>query len=250
MHSKDILEKMARDIARRNDLTFVPRNRASFTDATLVLEKHSLILYSKNKEAKLFFHPSMARIRIGKADLHRENYFIRALDVKEGDHILDCTLGLATDAIVAAQAVGKEGKITGLESEKLIAQIVRTGMDIYYDEKNLNWQEIFSRIEVRNENYKNYLSSLEDNSFDIVYFDPMFETSITTSDSISPLRKWANFEYPDQNDILQAVRVARRRVVMKSHKHDPILDKLGFTSMPTKRKIQFGYISCNHSCAH
>ena len=56
VHYSDEQERAAREIADQLKREFVPREKTLFDSDTLVLEKDSLVLYSKNKEDKLFFH--------------------------------------------------------------------------------------------------------------------------------------------------------------------------------------------------
>ncbi len=235
-------EEAARTLAKQVNCRFVPRKKALFENTTLVCGTNSFVLYSRHKKDKLFFHPSLARSRIRQFDRDGGDTLIQAMDLKMGHHVLDCNLGLATDALVASHVVGKSGRITGLESVKPIAETIRLGMRVYSEDDWIPWQEIFSRIEVINTSYKTYLPTLGDNSIDVVYFDPMFETPIESSPSIAPLRIWANFEFPDQKDIRQALRVARKRVVMKSYRDDTRLTELGFYRLESTKKICFGCI--------
>ncbi|MEH7809800.1 hypothetical protein V7422_18025, partial [Bacillus safensis] len=56
-----------------------------------------------------------------------------------------------------------------------------------------------------------------DESFDVVYFDPMFEETIQESASIAPLRHAAEHHFDHETAVQEALRVARKRVVLKDH---------------------------------
>lgn len=129
-----------------------------------------------------------------------------------------------------------------MESEQVIAEIVRNGMASYPDDKKQRWEEVFSRIEVINTSYQRYFLSQSDMSFDVVYFDPMFKTPVTISTNINPPREWANYEEVTCENVKQACRIARRRVVIKSVKNDTTLEDLGFTKIESKKRICYGYI--------
>lgn len=79
---------------------------------------------------------------------------------------------------------------------------------------------------------------------DIVYFDPMFREPITDSASINPLRHYANGEPLDEESVREAVRVARKTVVLKEARYSGEFERLGF-SLPErgKSKITYGVIS-------
>ena len=84
------------------------------------------------------------------------------------------------------------------------------------------------RIEVRHSHHLDYLKSLPDQSVDIVYFDPMFREPITDSASINPLRHYANGEPLDAESVREAIRVARKTVVMKEARSSGEFERLGF----------------------
>ena len=42
--------------------------------------------------------------------------------------VLDCTLGMASDSIVASYVVGESGKVTGLEGNEYMAYIMENGL--------------------------------------------------------------------------------------------------------------------------
>lgn len=239
-------ETNARMISTKLGCQYVPRKQAVFKVPTYVLEKDSLVLYSEERRKKLFFHPSLAKPRIKQHELYKNDSFLKALDLRPGDQVLDCTLGLATDALLASFAVGESGNITGLESEKGIVEILQLGMKNYPKDHLIDWKSLFARIKIVHFNYKDYLRSQADNSFDVVYLDPMFENRIGESFPIAPLREWANHQEPNIEDITEALRVSKRRLVMKAHKEDLILSELGFTSITSQKTISFGIIEVNY----
>ena len=107
-----------------------------------------------------------------------------------------------------------QGTVVGLESSRAIAMVVKWGMKLY--DSPMTWlKEAANRIQVINSEHYQYLSDLDDNSFDIVYFDPMFRQPLLKSQAISPLRSLANPAPLDLRAIEQACRVARKRVVVK-----------------------------------
>jgi len=242
VHYTDEQKKEARELADRLGWEFVERREVDFRQTTFVIGKDGPVLYGPDKGNRLFFHPSLAKTRIAQFDLGKTDYLVRAMDLKQGESVLDCTLGLASDALVASHAVGEGGTVTGLESEQAVSEIVRLGMRSYSGHSGTVWNPVCSRIDIINANYRDYLKTAGDNSYDVVYFDPMFDTEISTSTEMNPLRDFANFEKVRRDDIEQACRAARRRVVMKSYKYDKTLDRLGFRRIPSKRKIHFGYI--------
>ena len=80
------------------------------------------------EEGRFFFHPSMADLRLKHVAAGESDHLIEALALKPGMKVLDCTLGLASDAIVASYAVGAAGKVVGVEASPLLAFVVARGL--------------------------------------------------------------------------------------------------------------------------
>jgi hypothetical protein len=171
-----------------------------------------------------------------------EDPFVRACEIEDGDTLLDCTLGLGADAIVASYFT-PQGAVIGLESSPAIALVVKWGMKLY-DSPMIWLKEAVNRIQVINSEHYHYLSNLPDNSFDIVYFDPMFRQPLLKSQAISPLRSLANPLPLDLKAIEQACRVARKRVVIKERSEGTELERLGCSTIigGKNRKIAFAVI--------
>ena len=98
-------------------------------EAILIATKHGPEVYSKL--GKFFFHPSMAALRIKSLIKGEQDNFVKATGLKEGMRILDCTMGLASDAIIASYVVGTTGKVVALEASKLIHFVVSNGLQSY-----------------------------------------------------------------------------------------------------------------------
>jgi len=231
--SIDIVNENMAQFINENQLEYAPRLRRSLikiaaeygADGVIVWETTGPILYI-NKE-KLFFHPSMAKCRIA-AYRHKQqqDIMIKASQLQRGDSFLDCTLGMGADSIVAAY-FSETGKITGLESQAVIAQVMSWGMKMY--EGQMPWlNKAIKHIEIINRDHKQYLSQQPDKSYDIVYFDPMFTQPLYHSQPISPLRNLANYDQLDSTVIQAACRIAKKRVVLKTQAANAELERLGF----------------------
>ncbi|QGT99432.1 Protein-L-isoD(D-D) O-methyltransferase [Candidatus Syntrophocurvum alkaliphilum] len=243
------LDKQFEEFIINTGIKYVPRQKKSLkkiseengVNTIIVWHQDGPILYIG--EEKFFFHPSMAKNRIsayrkkGIPDL-----LIKAADLKKGDSFLDCTLGIGADAIVASY-FSENGKITGLESSFALATTVKWGMKTY--KNNITWlTNAIKKIEVINSDHKDYLLKLQDNKYDIVYFDPMFRNPLLSSQPISPIRKIANHNEIDLDTINEACRVASKRVVLKERADSNVFDKLGFKNIIENKKnsIKYGYI--------
>ena len=247
--------ELAQFIAQELNITFVCRNKESIK---ILEEKHeakAIIVVTKDKPTihtgtgKFFFHLNMTKYRIKNLLNGKHDHMVSAMELKSGMSVLDCTLGLATDATVASYVVGKEGRIVGLENSKLIALIVKLGLSNFsLLEDSMSIIEALRRIEVLNINHLEYLTSLPTNSFDIIYFDPMFRVPLIKSSNMTPLRDITNNDAISLQTIKEACRVAKNKIVLKENSNNQkIFKELGFTTIHGGKysKISFGTIDCS-----
>jgi 16S rRNA G966 N2-methylase RsmD len=192
-------------------------------------------------DKRFSFHPSMALLRLIEINRGGTDRFLSAIAIQPGDQFLDATLGLGTDALVAASQVGEGGRVLAIEHSPLLAALVRDGLatlsrkfnpGTHNPEKDRAWcalAEAAQRIEVLWGDHAKILSQLPADSFDIIYFDPMFRRTCEESASIRPLHHFSNPEPLAQEAITEADRVARKRVVLKERKGSGEFTRLGFT---------------------
>ncbi|MDD4802711.1 MAG: class I SAM-dependent methyltransferase [Syntrophomonas sp.] len=231
--SIDAVSNTMAEFLADSQLEYIPRRSLSLEKLAvehnaagiIVWQSEGPILYIDNE--KLFFHPSMAKVRIAEfRKKQRADLLIEACQLQPEDSFLDCTLGMGADAIVAAY-FSETGKITGLEYDNEIARVMKWGMKLY--QGRMPWlDQAIKRVEVINCDHTEYLVRQPDKSYDIVYFDPMFTSPIKHSQPISPLRKLANHDSVNTETIQEACRVARKRVVMKTLLAGGELERLGF----------------------
>nr|WP_251136961.1 class I SAM-dependent methyltransferase [Exiguobacterium sp. s193] len=208
----------------------------------LVVDKQRLEYYPLAEETSFFFHPSSAVFRIKQFDTTGYDPLIAIARLEEGMAVLDCTLGLGSDAIVMSHAVGSSGQVVALESKAETALIVREGL--------LAWQEGYEpineamrRIKVLNEQHIHYLKALPTDSFDVIYFDPMFEKTVTESIHLNGLRTLADYEVLSEEAIGEAKRVARKRIVLKAHFESELFNQFAFERIKRKSsKLHYGVI--------
>jgi hypothetical protein len=246
--NEEMIQK-ANLIAEELQVPYVERKKRSVAqlqklqnDSCIVVYKEKLELFTLGEAEPFFFHPSSAMFRIKRLQRGEHDPFVEVCQLRKGMSFLDCTLGLASDSIVASYQVGDKGKIVGLEAEKYLSYVVQNGLKKWSTEiQELN--EAMRRIEVRHAHCFSYLKMLPNESFDVVYLDPMFEETIEESVSIQPLTKIANYEIFQPIWIKEALRVAKKRVVLKDHYLSERFNLFGFKVMPRKSaKFHFGYI--------
>ncbi|OLO40282.1 protein-L-IsoD(D-D) O-methyltransferase [Alkalihalophilus pseudofirmus] len=216
-----------------------------FQDDIFVVGKEKLFYYSIHSKEPFFFHPNSAMFRYKR--LRNDGYdpFIEASQLKQGMSILDCTLGLGSDAIIAQTKVGTSGKVVGIEESTAIAYIVERGLK-QWDSGNNLFNQAMRSIQVLKGNHLEFLRSLEDNSYDVVYFDPMFEANLDTSQGITPLKSLALYHSITTEVIQESKRVARRRIVLKDYWKSERFATYDFKVIKRRTaKYHFGFIELN-----
>ncbi|MDT8862856.1 class I SAM-dependent methyltransferase [Alkalihalobacillus sp. MEB130] len=230
----DVLEGRAQLITLELEGQFVPRKDVSieemisfYKDDVLVIGKGKTSLYSKQGGDPFFYHPNSAMFRVKQYQKTNYDPLVAAADLSTGMSFLDCTLGLASDSLVAQLAVGETGHVTGLEANQILAWIVRTGLQSWQDGSSLMINSM-RRIEVIHAHHSDYLPKLAENSYDVVYFDPMFEQHISSSTGIRALKQFACHDDLSDHVIEEALRIARSRVVLKDHYASERFERFGF----------------------
>ena len=224
--------RQAEEIARELGVPYIQRNKESLEIISQGSQNNILVVASKGlklitPQGDFVFHPSMSKLRIRNMVRGEGDALAAAMDLSPGNTVLDCTLGLGADAILTAFAVKSAGRVIGLESNPLLAFIVKEGLRTYKDE-NQDLNEAMRRVEVICANHQEYLTKQLDASFDVVYFDPMFRRPVSRSSSMEPLRRLAIPDAVTVETINEAKRVAARRVVLKETRNSPEFARLGF----------------------
>jgi len=213
--------------------------RAAYNvDAVLVARRGLLTLVTAEEE--LFFHPGMAHLRIKNLLLGHGDHLVTALGLTAGMHVLDCTLGTGSDAIVESFAVGEAGTVTALESNPLIAAVIADGL-AHATGDNYEMHAAMRRITVHHADALAFLHAAADDSYDVVYFDPMFRRPLHESAGMNALRSIADMRALTEETIGEARRVARCRVVMKERRESREFERLGFTHIMGGKYSRIAY---------
>jgi SAM-dependent methyltransferase len=236
-------EAAARAAAARHALPFVARGRralaealaAAGADAALVLSAENALLVAEGETHR--WSPGMGALRAkrlrarlaGRApDATERDPFLEAAGLREGDRVLDCTLGLGADALVAATAVGPGGGVVGLEASPALAAWVAEGLHRLGD-------EAAARVGVRAGDHAVLLAALPDHSFDVVAFDPMFRHGRAEPAGFDLVRRLAEPRPLSAAALARARRVARRWVIVKDGAPGWDLARLGLAPLPSAR---------------
>ncbi|PAE11998.1 hypothetical protein CHI02_12030 [Niallia circulans] len=240
------MQILADRIAKDFNCRYVRREKVSiqhlkeqYQSDILIIGRNRFEFCSLNGEEPFFFHPNSAVFRIKRLMNKENDPFIDATNLTKGKSFLDCTLGLASDSIVASYVVGSCGNVEGLEANQVIAFLVKVGLK-EWETSNAAVDEAMRRVTVKHINALEALARKEDNSIDCVYFDPMFEETISSA-GINPLKQLALYEEVSVELINQAKRVAKERVVWKDHFRSSRFNQFEFEQVKRKTaKFHYG----------
>lgn len=220
--------QLARSSAERWGVPFLER-RSKGPLGPLAAQARSLLVFERRGIAlcdghgKIRFTPGMARLRIKRLEaLAREDRLVELGQFRPGECVLDCTLGLAADALVAAWAVGSAGRVVGLEKSLAIFALVSTGLAGFESPSSC-------RIDVRHEDASAFLAKQPAKSFDLVLFDPMFDRPGRSSPAFDMLRRYAEHAPLELATLEEAQRVCRRGVLVKLARHSSAWQRLKLT---------------------
>ncbi|NTX36809.1 class I SAM-dependent methyltransferase [Myxococcus sp. CA033] len=237
----------ARAVAARWGLPFLPRRSkegiapwlGTKVEALLVVGGDGVTLWEP--EGSFGFHAGMAHLRLMRLRAGEPDTFVRVAELGAGDSVLDCTLGLAQDALVASLAVGPSGRVVGLEKSRALCAVAGEGLRRY--ERGAD----ACAVEVVHADAREYLRTLPSASFDVVFFDPMFAKPKKAQPAFEVLRRFAEHAPLTAETLEEARRVARRWVVVKGARYTDDLRKLGLTPEPLSR---FSDVAWGRVAAH
>ncbi len=236
-------EREAREAAARHALPFAPRGNGPLeatlaeagAEGALVLSSTAAVLAAGGASRRWSAGMGLLRMRRTLARLGGRpvsptdrDPFLEAAGVRPGDAVLDATLGLGADALVAAAACGPDGRVVALEGSPVLAAWVAEGL------KRLD-VEPARRIEVRAVEHLAALTALPSRSFDVVAFDPMFRHARPQPGGFDLVRALADARQLAAEAVAEARRVARRWVVVKDGAPGWDLSRLGLTPLPSAR---------------
>lgn len=187
----------------------IPSGDRKIDQQALVVTKEGLAL--KQGTGLLKWHPGLLHTLRESGNRHP---WIKLGDLKKGDLVLDCTLGLGTDAQFISEVT--QEVVVGLENSLGIFLLTREGLSK-------------SRAKVKPVYIDNlsFLRSQKDSAFDVIIADPMFPPHLVkTSTSLDIIRALANFKTLNNEWLVEARRVAKRCILVKDHRINDLLESL------------------------
>jgi len=213
------IRTQARQKAEAWELPYVERHEASMensvgeADAIFVFDHDGLSLTKGN--SRLRFNLGTAALRLKAIDRGEPDTLVRAGELQAGDEVLDATIGLGRDSLVAAHVVGLTGSVVGLESSWPLFKLLKEGFSEHdLADRSATVQPVFG-------DSRKFLAETKNGSFDVVILDPMFNYPKRSDGSFEILREFAHHTALDPEWIQLARRAAKRWVVLKADKAQP-----------------------------
>lgn len=230
----------ARAKAAEWSVPFLPRPREAALHPLLMAAAALLVFSDRDvtlldAEGKLAFHPGLAHLRIKQMDggIHPDP-LLQVAQLRPGEAVLDCTLGLGQDALVAARAVGPSGRVVGLEKSFALYAVISEGL------RRFDPGERSCRIDVRHADAADVLRQLPAGAFDCIVFDPMFDQPRRAQQSFDVLRRHADYA-PLTAQMLEDARRIASRVVVKGRRYGGQLKALGLRQERFSRTTSVGW---------
>lgn len=236
---------LAREWAEQLGAELLPReSNASLRDMLAANRLQALVVAAAGgpqivTEAGTFvYHPGMAVLRLQQLKRGAGDHLLTALGLKKGMRIFDGTLGLGADAAVASWAVGETGSVTGTEASVLLHFALSWGLR-HYEAGDPELTAALRRITAVNAEAGEYLRTCGPDSFDAVYFDPMFRWPVKGSSGMDGLRP-LSYERPlDAGTVAAALRAAP--LVVIKERSEKILREYGCTEFTGGRYSSFRF---------
>jgi hypothetical protein len=233
----------ARDLASRFGLRAEERGgrtlAAVLEDAAgapvLVLAARQADLYEKGRSFRATV--GMAWLRLLRTLRGEPDPLVAVAGLQRKESVLDATLGLGNDALLAAQATG--AKVVGLEVDGLLGAFVQAALT----RLPAHGREPGRLVQVVKADHREWLARQPARSFDVVLLDPMFRKAGGAGPLFELLRAHASHQPLDPKTLDEARRVARRGVLVKDASPGDELRRLGLTPLLSRRSaaIAFGW---------
>lgn len=239
--AKEAAETLGYPVINRKKRSIV-RMQEEYGAACLIAGKDRFELYRIGMEKPFFFHPNSAAFRAKRLLAGETDPLIEVAKLQRGMTFLDCTLGLASDSIIASLIVGERGWVTGVEMDRDIAFITERGLRSFPSD-SVELTDAMRRVHVIQSDAVAFLASQREASWDVVYVDPMFSTPISESTNFTPLRQVGTQSSLTQEWMEQAFRVCKERVIVKNQFDSPVFTQFGLEQfIRPNTKFHFGAI--------
>lgn len=243
LKAKEKLQQEGKAWAESQGFAYVPRGKRTIQDLMDEYGEHFLVYSSRGPqidrpEGSHFFSLNMAELRIQNLRKGQRDHLLEALmgekknpstasgppPLRRGDFgpaagqppisVLDCTCGFGADAAVASFGLPAGSRVDALEVSPLLQAVTSWGFSHFVHKKD-DVTAALRRISLRSGDYRDYLLSDQGPSYDVLYFDPMFQRPVEASCQFQPVRAIMEHGGLTRELIERALQKARRRVVIK-----------------------------------
>ena len=233
--AEEIAARFGLTAAVRQDRTISELVSAAKNAPVLILGKARADLVCRGRTYRASV--GMAFLRLVRAQRGDIDPLVKAAGLKRGDRVLDATLGLGGDALVAAHAT--DAPVLGLEASPALAAFVTAALRRVH----APGRDAAGLIQVRCADHRKVLKEMPARSVDVVLFDPMFRSAGESGPLFELVRQLGDPAPLTGETMREARRVARRGVLVKDSPPGIELARLGLKPLPTRRspRIVFGW---------
>jgi 16S rRNA (guanine1516-N2)-methyltransferase len=229
----------ARELAQRFGLRAEPRGERTLEqllqdeNPVLVLAARRADLYERERVYRATV--GMAFLRVLRARKGETDPLVAHAALEPGDSVLDATLGLGGDALVAAHATGS--RVIALEADPVIAAFTQAAL------RRLpkHGRDPGRLVHVVRADHRAWLRDQSARSFDVVLLDPMFRRAGESGPLFDLLRAHAEHAPLELETLRQAQRVARRGVLVKDAAKGEEFQRLGLMPRPHRRSAAIAF---------
>ncbi|MEJ2887882.1 class I SAM-dependent methyltransferase [Actinomycetospora aeridis] len=231
----DAVRARAGDLADRWGLRLVERHRGSVAAARG--EAHTVLvctaegLVAESGRGSLTFHQGTAAKRLRTLRHGGADPLVRAGELRPGDRVLDTTLGLGRDALVAAHVLGAGGEVLGVEADLVLAILAAEGFAGDVPRAGS------APVHVRHGDSRQVLVDMAaaGETVDVVLLDPMFADPRPSDHGFALARDHTVPTPLTPEWVALACAVARRRVVVTAERARPWFPEAGLERLEGTR---------------
>ena len=181
------------------------------------------------------FHMGTAVLRTSQMEKGNQDRLCRLLPTDDFCSVLDCTFGQAGDSSTMSWYLLGRGQVTALEKSPILYEIGRAGIAGYVD-KDEKLTKAVRRISLWHQDYKTFLQQAAPKSFDVIYFDPMFHHPVKREvNDMEGFRRAASYDGLAEEVLRLAMKVARKKIIVKERPFSPLFRNGLFTAVHGKK---------------
>jgi hypothetical protein len=207
------------------------------TDCFLIYEKNGPVYRAGSSFYR--YHIGSAALRLLQLKKTGYDRLCSLLPETRPLSVLDATFGMGGDSAVISWFLGSHGRVTALECEPVLWEIGQYGLRHWKGEPDV--ETALRRILLKKESFQKFLRSAEPRSFDVVYFDTMFKIPVDRSDNMKAFRQAACTDSLSEEVLSDAVRAARRRVIVKERPFSSLFKNPLFQTVHRRRGQSTAY---------